>query len=99
MERFSRVIKAIAYALYFRDSGKPYFGDWIIHSTSLVSMNLADNPFMKGMRELLQKSPFVEKPAPSPSVFKYSEFVDSKGGIIYRFEFYEGFIVHAIMPA
>lgn len=102
MDRFKLILKAIAYAIYFKDFGESYHGDWAILSPSMVAgkvafENSADTYNLKILEELA-KVPFVEKKVNNPQVFKYHEYIDAGGGVIYKFEFYEGFIVCVFTP-
>lgn len=99
MPRFRLVMQAIAYAIYFKDFGESYSGEWLIYSPSMVAskpieQDLPDrvNPELRAAFNLI---PFTPKPATNPQIFKYAIYEGGRG-IFYKFEFYEGFIVHAI---
>lgn len=101
MPRYESILKAIAYACYFRNFGKRFKGDWVIFSPSMVSteillQGLADPN--ERLRAALYGLPFTDIPTSNPEVFKYSVHIeDEPDGIYsYRFEFYEGFVVYAI---
>jgi hypothetical protein len=64
-DRFENVIRAISLAIFFKDFGKRYNGDWIIFSPSMVSTRKAFDgkaePHIVQMREMISRLPFVEK--------------------------------------
>ncbi len=103
MARFNLVMTAIAYALYYMGEGKQHDGNWGIFSPSLYSSKA---PLSGGIddeqrfRETLAMVTFSPQPTPQPSVFKYSTWREADSKLIYKFEFYEGFIVNALaLPA
>jgi hypothetical protein len=100
MPRFKLVMKAIAYAVYFKDFGKSSDGDWLIYSPSMV----ATKPIAQGLpdpvnpeiRALFRAVPFIQRTTANPKVFKYAAYDDNGKAVVYKFEFYEGFVVHAV---
>ena len=99
MPRFKRVIKAIAFAMYYHDFGKRNEGDFDIFSTSLYSQSTLYRGMPDGYEDLRSKLinvPFKSMPVPQPKVFKYGMAWLGEGQIIYRFEFYEAFVVCAL---
>jgi hypothetical protein len=99
MPRFNRVIKAIAFAMYYHDFGKRNEGDFDIFSTSLYSQSTLYHGTPDGYENLrgrLCNVPFKSMPVPQPKVFKHGMARLGEGQIIYRFEFYEAFVVYAL---
>ena len=101
MTRFNSVLEAVACACYFKDFGRTYNGEWIIFSPSMVSTKilLQDLPDPNiSLRVALQSLPFTDMPTSNPEVFQYSVHVEHEPDDVYsyRFEFYEGFIIHAV---
>jgi hypothetical protein len=98
MPRFRRVMKAIAYAMYYRDFGKRHDGDFELFSPSLNSRaNLyrGEPDGFEKLRRIFESRVFKSMPVTQPKVFKYGIFYLDEGQIHYRFEFYEAFIVDA----
>lgn len=103
MARFNLVMTAIAYALYYIGEGKQHEGNWgifspTLHSSKALLSGGIDNwePF----RKALAMATFSPLPTPQPSVFKYSAWNEGNSKLIYRFEFYEGFVMNALaLPA
>jgi hypothetical protein len=99
LPRFRRVMKAIAYAMYYLDFGKRNEGDFDLFSTSLSS---ASNLYQhrpdgyEEMRRVLAACAFKSMPVSHPRVFKYGISRPGEGQIHYKFEFYEGFNVYAL---
>jgi len=99
LPRFKRVIKAIAYATYYLDFGKPNEGDFDVFSTSLSSASHLYEHKPDGYEELrrvIAASAFKSMPVPQPKVFKYGMTKVGEGQVHYHFQFYEGFDVYAL---
>jgi len=99
MPRFKRVIKAIAFAMYYHDFGKRNEGDFNVFSTSLHSQSnlyLGIPDGYENLRDILSRTHFKSMPVPQPKVFKYGISRPGEGQIHYRFEFYEAFVVCAL---
>jgi hypothetical protein len=101
MPRFESIVKAIAYACYFNDFGKRYHRDWVIFSSSLVATEILVQGLPdpnESLRVWLRSLPFTDMPTSNPEVFRYGIHIEneSDGVYSYRFEFYEGFVIHAI---
>jgi hypothetical protein len=64
--------------------------------TDLLLQGLPDPN--ESLRVWLQSLPFADMPTSNPEVFKYGMHLENEpeGIYSYRFEFYEGFVVHAI---
>ncbi len=99
MPRFDSIMKAIAFALYYKDFGKTYPRDWIVFSPTLVSTDVIVRgvpDFYAPLRYLFSQLPFNEMITTQPQVFKYAVHQENEADVFYRFEFYEGFIVHVV---
>jgi len=99
MPRFKRVIRAIAFAMYYRDFGKRNDGDFDVFSTSLHSRSTLYHGAPDGyerLRNILETTSFKSMPVPQPKVFKYGVSYPGEGQVHYRFEFYEAFVVYAL---
>ena len=99
LPRFKRVMKAIAFAMYYQDFGRRNEGDFDVFSTSLNSRlslyhRRADG--FENLRRILSVSEFKSMPVPQPKVFKYGLSRPGEGQVLYRFEFYESFCVYAL---
>jgi hypothetical protein len=100
--RFKSVMRAVAYAIYFKSFVRTYPGDWGIFSPSMVSPKsiLEGEPdSLDTIRQLLSQLSPTELPLPQPEVFKCGIKQWDRERLVYEFLFYEGFVVHAIaMP-
>jgi len=99
LPRFKKVIKAIAYAMYYHDFGKRNEGDFDVFSPSLSSRSnlyYGRPDGYENLRSLLEACVFKSMPVPQPRVFKYGISRPGEGQIHYRFKFYEGFVVYAL---
>jgi hypothetical protein len=98
LARHRKVMQAIAYATYFRDTGLKHEGDWRIFTPSfLFAESLKDgrpDPWTS-LRRVLQSAELTPKAVPHPEVFKYGVLQMSEGRVLYKFEFYEAVTVHA----
>src|SRR5882762_353375 len=91
-------MEAIAYALYFNTHGKKHYGDWRIFTPSFayaptVHSGLPD-PW-QSLRNLLASGRCTQLSMPEPQVFKCGVISTDQNQLIYRFEFYECFVVNA----
>jgi hypothetical protein len=99
LPRFKRVIKAIAFAMYYHDFGITNEGDFDVFSTSLSSRSNLYHGKPDGyenLRSVLESTFFKSMPVPQPKVFKYAMSRPGEDQIHYRFEFYEAFAVFAL---
>lgn len=99
LNRFENILKTIAYAIYFYTNLKRYEGFWKIVSPQLNSYettHLDRKDERSFLFENLQEMSFVEINHPQPQVFKgyVYNFPDDK--VVYKFEFYNGFIIYVI---
>jgi hypothetical protein len=100
LERFQRVIKAIAYGVYFKIFRRLINKDWHIfspdHHTPLSLQGQPDG--FDHLREITRHIPLTEVTTPEPNVFQcaYYIFEDAPDQIFFRFIFYRGFEVHAV---
>jgi len=103
MARFDSVMAAIARALYYKDEGKQYYGKWGIFSPSLYSSKALLSGGIddwERFRKTLTMVTFSPLPTPQPRVFKYWVWREADSKLVYKFEFYEGFVVNALaLPA
>jgi hypothetical protein len=101
--RFDRVMEAIACGLYCRDEGKQYDGKWGIFSPSLSSLkDLLSGGIddWERFRRMVASVEFSPRPTTQPRVFKYWVWRESDSRLVYKFDFYEGFVVNALaLPA
>jgi len=98
LPRFERVMKAIAWGIYSRETGKTYEGDWRIFSpTLLLTDDLQGVPTTwYSFRKLISALPFTPTATPEPTVFKFGRHVfNDTFHVAYAFEFYGGFHVYA----
>jgi hypothetical protein len=101
MPRFEFIMEAIAYACYFKDFGNRFTGEWVIFSPSMVATELLLQGLPdpnESLRVWVQSLLFTDMPTSNPEVFKYGIHLENEpeGIYSYKFEFYEGFVVHAI---
>jgi|ERR1700684_2821845 hypothetical protein len=99
LPRFKRVIKAVAFAMYYHDFGQRNQGDFAVFSPSLKSRSNLYHGKPDGfenLRSILEVSAFKSMPVPQPKVFKYEISRPGEGQIQYKFEFYEAFSVCAL---
>jgi len=98
LARHQKVMRALAFAIYFRDTGHRHEGDWRIFTSSFLyadSLNHGrPDPWMP-LRNVLESGEFTPKAVMQPEVFKYGVLEMDGGRILYRFEFYGAVIVHA----
>lgn len=97
--RFDLIMKAIAFATYYKDFGKGYSRDWVVFSPTLVSTNVIVRgapDFYDRLRDLFCRLAFTEMTTTQPQVFKYAVHRENQEDVFYRFEFYEGFIVYVV---
>lgn len=96
--RLKEVMKAILFAIYFKDHDKRYSGDWRIFCSSLGTMQSVYHNQSDGwdrLRESLRTITYTEMPVSEPEVFKYAIHKLDEERLAYKFEFYESFIVNA----
>ncbi len=98
LQRHRQIMRAISYALYYRDMGKRHDGGFGIFSPSMLHKNQLyhgrPDP-AEGLRRLLESGTFTSMPVSEPRVFKYGILDPGEGQVLYRFEFYESYIVNA----
>lgn len=96
--RFKNVMRAIAYAVYYNDFGKSFERHWgIYHATMLSKKEMAGmfDTLNQQMREVFNSAPVAYKDTNHPEVFKYAVYQVDEWRLVYKFQFYEGFIVYA----
>lgn len=92
------VMRAVAHALYFHDYGRKWDGGFQVFSPSLVHRdNLYDgNPDpANDFRQLLDSGTYAPMSVSNPEVFQYGIMDLGDGQIMYKFVFYESFVVNA----
>jgi hypothetical protein len=95
LERVKSVMRPIANALYFIDSGEPCRSVWKVFVTSLRSQaNIDGLPSQwTELRGLLSSIQFLAKPVPQPDIFTYA-MGKITGGVVYELVFYGSFVTH-----
>jgi hypothetical protein len=103
MTRFDGVMAAIAYALYYKDEAREYDGKWGIFSPSLYSLKALLSRGINDwerFRQMLAVVKFNPRATTQPKVFRYWVWREAESRLIYKFDFYEGFVVNALtLPA
>jgi hypothetical protein len=97
LERFKRVMKAIAFGLFHKEHDQRYCGQWQVFSPTLLGANdlegIPDD--WQRFRDLMRRIPFELKAAPEPSVFCYgSHKFEDDVHFAYALQFYGGFQVY-----
>ena len=99
LDRFKRVMSAIAYAIYYHDHANPYRGLWEIFSPSMVSTRSLEegvpDPW-DSIRELVRQLSLDDAVTGQPTVFRYQVHEQDDSRVIYVFTFYDGFQVVAV---
>jgi hypothetical protein len=94
LERFRRVMEAIAFGLFYRENAERFGGQWQVFSPTLLAANdLVGIPDRwQTFRDLMSRVPFQLKPTPEASVFRYGVHDFNDGAhFSYALEFYGGF--------
>jgi hypothetical protein len=98
LARFSTVMEAIAYGLFYLENNNQRFGGaWNVFSPTLLGADdLSGIPNnWQAFRALMQQIPFVLKASPEPTVFRYGKHQFDDGlHFAYALEFYGGFHVY-----
>lgn len=98
LRRHRVVMRAIAHAPYYRDTGRRHDGGFGIFSPSMAhrdSLYGGRPDPADGLRHYLESGTFTAMPVSEPKVFKYGVLDPGEGQLLYRFEFYESFVVNA----
>lgn len=96
--RFKAVMRAVAYAVYFNDFRRSFDRYWGIYHATLLSRIEMTGQFdstNQQIRDVLHSAPVAEKHTNHPDVFRYAIYQVDEWRLIYKFQFYEGFIVYA----
>lgn len=97
MPKFKKVIEAIAYALYYQDYDRRFDYDWHVYGTGLLSnAELLGDTHNPQYRQMLVQLQAVPMRTIHPHVFRYSIYDEGDYRVIYKLEFYEGFVVHVL---
>jgi hypothetical protein len=99
MPRFKLVMNAIAHAIFYKEFDKTYPRDWEIFSRSLLSASTLYEGVPDGWEQErigLEQVLVADVLTPQPKVFRYGKKKWSEEEVLYRFLFYEGFIVETI---
>jgi len=99
MARFERVMEAIAHGLYYREEGKQYEGKWGIFSPTLSSLKDLQGGGIddwEAFRRMLALVRFSPRPTAQPKVFSYHVWRETDSKLVYKYQFYEGFVVNAL---
>ncbi len=97
LDRFKHVMSAVAYAEWFRATGCAHVGNWKVFGASLTSASTQHPPRrdrFEAVRDLADRIQYTLVPTSEPDIFKCSISRDGIGGLIYKFEFYQGFLVY-----
>ena len=96
LPRFKEVMRGIARAVHYSRTPARQPDGWEVFSPSLASeRSLRGQPdSWKGFRSLLGNLQFNSITTPVPRVFQCGMWTDN-AGMVYRFTFYEGFVVCA----
>lgn len=98
--KIDNIMRAIAYALFFKDTGQKYPHNWWVEYPSLISSENEANGLRdlsnERLRAMLYQVPVIDRPINNSSIFKYGVYQDSESQIAYKMTFYESFIVYAL---
>lgn len=95
MTRFNRVIRGIAYALYFHDFQKRFPFGWLVYNATMLSEDegfrgLPDE-INRRMRLGSRQVPTADRDTNQPDVFRYGiQRGDDEFKVFYRLVFYGG---------
>jgi len=98
LRRHRRIMKAVAHALYYHDTGNRHDGGFEVFSPSMAHRDTICNGRpdpADGLRRYLKSGTYTAMAVSEPRVFKYGVLDLGEGQLLYRFEFYEGFVVNA----
>lgn len=100
LTRYNRIMRGIAYALYFHDFGEPFQHHWWIYNATMVSqcegfLDLPDQTNPR-MRNLFRRVPVADRDTNQPEVFRYGLYRGVGHEAIYRLVFFEGVEVYAM---
>lgn len=99
MPRFKSIMEAMAYAFYYRDFGVTYPGNWRIYAISLETERIFDGlPDEKtGILKIgFSRLETIDRDSRYPEVFKYAIYQEDLVRLVYKFVFYENFVVYAM---
>jgi hypothetical protein len=97
MTKFKTVMEAIAYALYYQDNGNRFGYGWHVYGTGLrTNAELQGDLRNVRYREMLARLEAVPMETIHPHAFRYAVYDEGEHRIIYKLEFYEGFVVHVL---
>jgi hypothetical protein len=100
LERFRRVMEAIAFGLFYHENEDRFGGQWQVFSPTLLGANGANDLVgipdrWREFRMLMRRVPFQLMPTPESSVFRYGVHDFNDGAhFAYAFEFYGGFYAY-----
>jgi hypothetical protein len=98
LSMFNQVIKAMAYAIYYRRFNKRFLGDWGIFmpstNTPLSIFGRVDD--WSRYRTTIRQLQFTDLRHPESEVFKCGIHQWSETELAFRFEFYQGFAITAL---
>ena len=97
LDRMKSVMVPIANAIYFKDYGESYRGQWNVFIASLGSRDENAAQSWQNFCDLLATLQFDAKPVPQPAIFTYGvhEMAD---GLVLEFVFYGAFKVRCFGP-
>ncbi len=98
LRRHQKVMRAIAFGIYFHDNGDKHEGDWRIFTPSFLfadSLNYGCPDPWTPLRRILESGEFTPQAVTQPEVFRYGVLQADEGQVLYKFEFYGAVTVHA----
>jgi hypothetical protein len=98
MHRLRKVMEAIAYGLHFHHFERKFYGSWWFYSSTMVSLEavkVGRDHELNNLRYTFERIPIQIVSTPHPQIFEFGIYVDSLNELLFRFRFYEGFLVFA----
>ncbi|MBN1396690.1 MAG: hypothetical protein JXA06_01535 [Bacteroidetes bacterium] len=97
LDRWDNFFRHFANAIYWHDFKIQHHQSWEIVNPNLTVGDLYEaNPYNEVNKKFLSLN-FQQLPTPNPEIFQYSFFRYSNESYAYKFVFYEGFIVYALV--
>jgi hypothetical protein len=99
LQRFNRVMRMIAYGLYFHLNCKTYVGGFDVYSPNFTGTGpetQKDRDYMNVVSRVAAKTNFKRVELPNEDVFALGINIQNDFEFVYRLEFYNGFTVIAV---